>query len=244
MEGYVGAAFRWPDDVAAAFKRPETASDAMRSTTKSTTVTKVVPHDVFVRVVSFGARFPVAVVALVLLVIAAVPTPAAAQLAARATRPQVTPPQGPVRKVIFARCVTCHGIDDYAYSALDRAGWDAHLTAKHQALNVALPQEERALLLDWLAERFGPTSKPFPRTYVAREVTTFFTDGEAEALVKRACTTCHSIERVNGARFSPDRWRVVTLDMRERGAKLEDQEVERLVEWLGRTKGTNDSDRQ
>jgi hypothetical protein len=37
---------------------------------------------------------------------------------------------------------------------------------------------------------------------------------------------------------------VVTLDMRERGAKIEDQELERLVEWLGRTKGTNDSDRQ
>ena len=52
------------------------------------------------------------------------------------------------------------------------------------------------------------------------------------------------LERVNGARFSPDRWRVVTLDMRERGARLEDEELERLVEWLGRTKGTNDSDRQ
>ncbi len=53
-----------------------------------------------------------------------------------------------------------------------------------------------------------------------------------------------AIDRVNNARFSPERWRVVTLDMRERGAKLEDQELERLVEWLGRTKGTNDSDRQ
>ena len=28
------------------------------------------------------------------------------------------------------------------------------------------------------------------------------------------------------------------------GARLEDEELERLVEWLGRTKGTNDSDRQ
>ena len=79
---------------------------------------------------------------------------------------------------------------------------------------------------------------------MAREVTTFFTDAEAEAVVKRSCTSCHAIDRVNGARFSPERWRVVTLDMRERGAKLEDQELERLVEWLGRTKGTNDSDRQ
>jgi mono/diheme cytochrome c family protein len=167
-----------------------------------------------------------------------------AQLAGRPTRPQVVPPQGAVRKVIFTYCTNCHGIDDYAYNALDRAGWDERLTTKHRGMDVPLPAESRAALLDWLAMRFGPGTKPFPRTYVAREVTTFFTDAEGEALVKRACTSCHGIERVNNARFAPDRWRVITVDMRERGAKLEDEELERLVEWLGRVKGTNDSDRQ
>jgi len=167
-----------------------------------------------------------------------------AQLAARPTRPQVVPPQGAARKVIFTYCTSCHGIDDYAYNALDRAGWDAHLTAKHRGLEVPLPADQRAVLLDWLVMRFGPGTKPFPRTYVAREVTTFFTDADGEALVKRACSSCHGIERVNNARFTADRWRVVTVDMRERGAKLEDDELERLVEWLGRVKGTNDSDRQ
>ena len=44
---------------------------------------------------------------------------------------------------------------------------------------------------------------------------------------------------MNDARNSPDRWRVVSLDMRQRGAKLSDEELEKLVEWLGRTKGTN-----
>ena len=173
----------------------------------------------------------------------AVAPPVAAQIG-RTTRPQVTPPQGPPRKVIFQYCTTCHGIDDYAYNALDRAGWDAHLTKKHLGLDVPLPDAERAILLDWLADRFGPTSKPFPRAYVAQEVTSFLSDTEADALLKRACTSCHELERVNNARFAPDRWRVVTLDMRERGAKIEDGELERLVEWLGRTKGTNDSDRQ
>ena len=170
--------------------------------------------------------------------------PVAAQLAGRPTRPQVVPPQGPVRQVIFKNCTNCHGIDDYAYNALDRAGWDTLLTTKHREMSVSVPAQDRALLLDWLAMRFGPTTKPFPRTYVAREVTTFFTDAEGEALVKRACTSCHAIDRVNTARYAPERWRVVTVDMRERGAKLEDEELERLVEWLGRTKGTNDSDRQ
>jgi cytochrome c2 len=163
----------------------------------------------------------------------------------RATRPQVTPPQGPVRQVIFKHCTTCHGIDDYAYSALDRAGWDSYLTQKHRGADeVSLPEQERATLLDWLATRFGPSTKPFPRAYVAREVTTFFSDSDGEGVLKRVCTSCHGIERVNNARFAPDRWRVVTIDMRERGAKIDDDELEKLVEWLGRTKGTNDSDRQ
>ena len=169
--------------------------------------------------------------------------PVAAQFG-RPTRPQVVPPQGPPRQVIFTYCTSCHGIDDYAYNALDRAGWDALLTRKHGGMDVPLPAPQRAIVLDWLAERFGPTTKPFPRAYVAPELTTFFSDAEAEALLKRSCTSCHELERVNKARFSPDRWRVVTLDMRERGAVLEDEELERLVEWLRRTKGTNDSDRQ
>jgi cytochrome c2 len=173
---------------------------------------------------------------------AAIPTTASAQLG-RATRPQVVPPQGPPREVIFKYCTTCHGIDDYAYNALDRAGWDAHLTTKHRDLDVPFPAEARAILLDWLAVRFGPDTKPFPRRYVPPEVTTFLTDADAETLIGRACSTCHSVDKVKDARFSPDRWRVIAVDMRERGAGLSDTELERLVEWLGRTKGTNDSDR-
>ena len=163
----------------------------------------------------------------------------AGQIGGRPTRPQVIPPKGPARQVIFRYCTSCHGIDDYAYYAQDRAKWDALLETKHRGLDVPLPATDRAVLLDWLAERFSPTTKPFPRTYVAQEVTTFYSDAEAEAFLKRACTSCHDLEKTTNARFSPDRWRVVIVDMRERGAKLEDEELERLVEWLGRTKGTN-----
>ncbi len=162
-----------------------------------------------------------------------------AQIGGRPTRPQVAPPQGQVRQIIFKNCTSCHGIDDYAFNAFDRAGWSAHIDSKHQGKNVSIAGADRELLLDWLVTKFGPGTKPFPRTYVAQEVTTFFSDAEAEALIGQACVTCHALDTVNEARFSPDRWRVVTVDMRERGAKLTDEELERLVEWLGRVKGTN-----
>ena len=165
--------------------------------------------------------------------------PVAAQVTGKPTRPQVETPKGAVRQVILKHCSSCHGIDDYAYNALDRAGWKALIETKHKNLDVPVSDKDRDLLLDWVAAKFGPDSKPFPRTYVPPEITTFFSDEEAQALVTRACTTCHAVDRVNDARFSPDRWRVVTVDMRERGARITDEELERLVEWLGRVKGTN-----
>jgi len=166
--------------------------------------------------------------------------PVNAQIGGRPTRPQIKPPQGPVRQIIFGNCTSCHGIDDYAYNALDRDGWNRHLEAKHpDGFAKMISDEQRQLLLDWLVSRFGPGTKPFPRTYVAREITTYFTDSEGDALLARACSTCHPVDRVNSARNSADAWRVLTIDMRERGAKLTDEEVEKLVEWLGRTKGTN-----
>jgi cytochrome c553 len=166
--------------------------------------------------------------------------PAAAQVG-RAQRPKVTPPQGPARQVLFAHCTACHGIDDYSYNSLDRAGWNAYLTSKHRGLEVPLPTADRDVLLDWLVERFGPNTKPFPRAYVPPEITTFLSDDEANALIRRACSSCHGEERVNDGRHSADSWRVISIDMRERGARLSDTELERLVEWLGRVKGTNDN---
>ena len=165
--------------------------------------------------------------------------PVGAQITGKATRPQVETPKGPVRQVILKNCSSCHGIDDYAYNALDRAGWNTLIETKHKDLKIPLSESDRGLILDWVSSKFGPNTKPFPRTYVPPEITTFFSDAEAQALVSRACTTCHTVDRVNEARFSPDRWRVVTLDMRERGARVTDEELERLVEWLGRVKGTN-----
>jgi hypothetical protein len=87
--------------------------------------------------------------------------------------------------------------------------------------------------------KFGPDTKPFPRTYIPPEITTFFSDPEARRLLDRACTSCHELDRVERARNPEERWRVLVVDMRERGAKLTDEETERLVEWLGRVWGTN-----
>jgi mono/diheme cytochrome c family protein len=165
--------------------------------------------------------------------------PLLAQIGGRATRPKIQRPDGPVWDVIRANCTACHGIDDYAFHALDKAGWDKLIAEEHKSEPINLSAADRALLTDWLVEKFGPASKPFPRTYIPPEIKTFFSDPEADRLMNRACTKCHGIDRVQGARKAEEGWRVTLVDMRERGAQLSDEELERLTEWLGRVWGTN-----
>jgi cytochrome c5 len=182
-----------------------------------------------------ASRIAACVAALVIIA-----APANAQLGGRPTRPKVQRPDGPVWEVIRKNCITCHGIDDYAFYAQDRAAWQKLIAAKHSPGEADLSDTDVKVLLDWLEARFGPATKPFPRTYVPPEITTFFSDPEARRLMNRACTKCHGLERVESVRKAAEAWRVTLVDMRERGAQLSDEELERLVEWLARVWGTNE----
>ena len=162
------------------------------------------------------------------------------QIGGRPARPKVQRPDGPVWDIIRNHCTACHLIDDYAFYAQDRAAWQKLIADKHKSGEADLPDADRNLLLDWLVSKFGPDTKPFPRTYVPREITTFFTDPEATRLLNRSCTKCHGMEQVQTARKATEAWRVTLVDMRERGAQLSDEELEQLVEWLTRVWGTNE----
>jgi len=154
----------------------------------------------------------------------AVPLPVAGQIGRGATRPKVERPDGPVWNVIRKNCTQCHGIDDYAFYALDRAGWQSLIETKHKSP---------------LAEGTPVLSDDDPRTYVPPEITEFLSDAEALLVLNRSCVSCHGIDRVMKSRFSLDEWRVIAVQMKARGANISDVDLERLVEWLGRVKGTN-----
>jgi len=189
-----------------------------------------------------AAAWPVLLIAIAALA-ASMAAPVAAQNNRGATRPKVDRPDGPVWQVIRKNCTQCHGIDDYAFFALDKGGWQSLLETKHKSAlaegTPVLSDQDRNVLLDWLAAKFGPTSTPFPRTYVPPEITEFFSDPEATLVLNRSCVSCHSIDRVMNSRYGPDEWRVIAIQMKARGANITNEDLERLVEWLGRVKGTN-----
>jgi hypothetical protein len=162
--------------------------------------------------------------------------PAVAQSAAR---PQVKLPEGPVRNVLLKNCISCHGIDDYAFHAMDRKGWQELINKTHkEERGLVLSRKDERILLNYLAEDFGLESVPFPRNYVATEITEFFDNPQARIFLETVCTECHEL-RVFDHRKDVFGWRALVLDMRERGASISDLEIEKLVEWLGRVRGTN-----
>ncbi len=164
--------------------------------------------------------------------------PAAAQGNRRAARPEVRLPGGPVRQVILRSCTTCHGIDDYAYNALDRAGWHELVGAMVER-GAVIPDDDLSVLLDWLVAEFGPDSTPFPREFVVVPVDDeVFADADlARGYLTATCTICHSLDRIETARFDESRWRATVTDMRAKGAPVADENVDALIGYLARTRG-------
>jgi cytochrome c553 len=156
-----------------------------------------------------------------------------------ATRPRVQMPQGPVREVIRQNCTACHGIDEYAYYSLDAAGWRELINTKHKSGDLKISNADLNVLVDWTVSKFGPRRRHFPAPTSHRKLPLTSPIRKRRRLLDRACSNCHESDRINKERRTADAWRVLSVDMRERGAQLSDEELEKLVEWLGRVRGTN-----
>ena len=158
-----------------------------------------------------------------------------------ATRPQVAMPDGPVRNIILKNCVACHGIDDYAFHALTRERWTDLIEERHEGLEMTrMSRRDRNTLLDYLVETFSEENTPFPRQYVPPEIDTYYEEEQGLLVLDTMCTECHALDRVYETRGSIERWRVLLLEMRGRGAFFESNEdMERMAEWLSRVQSAN-----
>src|SRR6185295_12628257 len=132
----------------------------------------------------------------VIVVLSVLVMPVAAQNRRAQSRPVVDLPRGPVRQVILDSCTACHGIDDYAYYAMDRQGWQK-LVDSMKEKGAVISDENRSILLDWLVTKFGPDWKP------ASKVRTPLVLGSGDAatkataakqLIDNVCRTCHTLE--------------------------------------------------
>ena len=151
--------------------------------------------------------------------------------------PPIKLPGGPVRQVILDNCTGCHGIDDYAYSALDQAGWNALLENKHKDLKTIISDANRSILLGYLATQFGPNTKAFKPLQIRQDAP--ITEAAIKTILDASCTVCHSLDVILASRYTEERWRTVVTEMRSKGARLDDTNYEALVVYLARVQGVN-----
>jgi len=56
-----------------------------------------------------------------------------------------------------------------------------------------------------------------------------------QALLQSRCTECHSTRRITTSHFSADEWTQVVNNMINKGAKLNSDEKQTLIEYLAQT---------
>lgn len=62
--------------------------------------------------------------------------------------------------------------------------------------------------------------------------------GKGKAIVQRTCISCHALKVVTAKRASKEQWSALVDQMISRGADLNDDEVEIIVDYLARNFGT------
>src|SRR5271165_2145226 len=62
--------------------------------------------------------------------------------------------------------------------------------------------------------------------------------GKGKAIIQRTCISCHALKVVTAKRASKEQWSALVDQMMSRGADLEDDEVEIVVDYLARKFGT------
>jgi len=61
--------------------------------------------------------------------------------------------------------------------------------------------------------------------------------GDGAALLEERCTTCHNLERTTSVRKTRDEWEKTVIRMVSKGAELNEEEQEILIEYLAETYG-------
>jgi mono/diheme cytochrome c family protein len=62
--------------------------------------------------------------------------------------------------------------------------------------------------------------------------------GQGKEIVQRSCVSCHALKVVTAKRASKEQWSALVDQMISRGADLNDDEVEIVVDYLAKNFGT------
>lgn len=131
-------------------------------------------------------------------------------------------PEAPGAEETARRCLTCHEADLIVQQRLTEGGWDRELT-KMTRWGAVVPEGERATILRYLAQTFGP--RPYLRADAASVA-------DGERIHHASCLACHAEDLAAQQRLNRAGWIREIEKMVRWGARVTDEQKAPLADYL------------
>ncbi|MCS6805213.1 MAG: hypothetical protein RMM98_01725 [Acidobacteriota bacterium] len=158
-------------------------------------------------------------------------------------------PDGEGKGLILGTCVQCHTLNLIALQRKTPTEWK-HTVHDMVARGAQVQAEEIPLIVDYLSRYFGRNARLVTEStgsgtavnvYHGAPARQELPEGEAKAIILRACIQCHPMDRITHNRKDESGWHSSVKDMIRLGAKLRPEEVPRLVAYLAENFGPHSS---
>ena len=199
---------------------------------------------------------------------AAVTLPAADQDAGQATPPSaaappapkpVVLPEGDGKPIAEEFCQECHRLTNLTKAHKNLDDWKDTI---HTMIDrgASVPDDKIDVLAQYLAKNFGPkdaapaadsqaagaTPAPSPDaaasgTPAPAKVVVELPDGDGKAIATQNCQACHKLTNLTKAHKSLDDWKDTVQTMIDRGANVQPDQVDTLVQYLAKNFGPKDA---
>ena len=160
-------------------------------------------------------------------------------------KPVVELPDGDGKAIATEFCQDCHKLTNMTKARKDPDEW--HDTVQLMMDRGArLPPDKFDTLVQYLAKNFGPQTAapaagPTPAAAPSSDTPPAQTpkpvelpDGDGKAIATEFCQDCHKLTNLTKARKDPDDWHDTVQLMLDRGARLPQDKVDTLVEYLAK----------
>jgi cytochrome c5 len=163
-------------------------------------------------------------------------------------KPVVELPDGDGKTIATEFCQDCHKLTNVTKARKDPDDW--HDTVQLMMDRGArLPQDKFDTLVQYLAKNFGPqTAAPAagsapaasppsdtsPATAAQAPKPVELPEGDGKAIATEFCQDCHKLTNLTKARKDSDDWHDTVQLMLDRGARLPQDKVDTLVEYLAK----------
>jgi cytochrome c1 len=136
-------------------------------------------------------------------------------------------PEGKGVDLARDKCVGCHEADLIVAQRLSRQGWTREVE-KMIRWGAVVSDAEKAILIDYFAARFKPSSGP---------VSAAAGDETGRKIFEEKCLLCHEADLTEQQRLSRQGWTREVEKMIRWGAVVSDTEKGPLVDYLSRSFG-------